>query len=108
RGKKLIRELSKGNKNKVGILAAMLINPEILILDEPFANLDPGSQSWLKWKLQVLNESGTTMIISSHDLKQITEIASRIILLEKGRIVEDCQKNDETLINLESYFKISI
>lgn len=104
KGKKLIRDLSRGNKAKVGILGAMLHEPEILILDEPFANLDPGSQSWLKWKLEDLNARGTTMIISSHDLRHITEITSRIIVLEAGKIVEDCKTNEDTLSKLESYF----
>ena len=63
RTNKLIRELSTGNKNKVGILSAILWSPELLILDEPFANLDPSSQVWLKNCLKVLNEKGTTVIL---------------------------------------------
>ncbi|HAN79488.1 MAG TPA: ATP-binding protein [Bacteroidales bacterium] len=100
------RELSEGNKNKIGILAAMLPKPEILILDEPFSNLDPSSQLWLKSKLKELNKQGVTVLISSHDLKHVTEISSRILLLEKGVIVKDTLTTDETLIELEKYFKI--
>ena len=102
--KKYIRELSAGNKNKVGILASMISAPEILILDEPFANLDPSSQSWLKSKLKKLNEEGVTVIISSHDLKHVTDICNRILLIEHGIIVKDKITNTETLDELENYF----
>ena len=102
--KKYIRELSAGNKNKVGILASMLFAPEILILDEPFSNLDPSSQSWLKSKLKKLNNEGVTIIISSHDLKHVTDVCNRILLIENGIIVKDKNTNAETLDELESYF----
>lgn len=103
---KYIRELSAGNKNKIGILASFLSKPEVLILDEPFSNLDPSSQSWLKSKLKELNHEGLTILISSHDLKHITEVCSRILLLEDGRIVKDTNTSNETLIELEKYFEI--
>jgi len=102
--KKYIRELSAGNKNKVGILASILSTPEILILDEPFSNLDPSSQSWLKSKLKKLNEDGVTIIISSHDLKHVTDVCTRILLIENGIIVKDKNTNSETLDELENYF----
>jgi ABC-2 type transport system ATP-binding protein len=90
----------------VGILASILSKPEFLILDEPFSNLDPSSQSWLKSKLKDLSKEGVTVIISSHDLKHVTEICSRILLLEDGRIVKDANTSNETLIELEKYFEI--
>lgn len=104
--KKYIRDLSAGNKNKLGILASLLTDPEILILDEPFSNLDPSSQSWLKSKLKKLNEEGVTMLISSHDLKHVTEICTRILLLENGIIIKDTNTNAETLVELENYFNV--
>ena len=104
--KKYIRELSAGNKNKIGILASFISKPEILILDEPFSNLDPSSQSWLKSKLKSLSNKGVTILISSHDLKHVTEICNRILLLEDGYIVKDTNINDETLVELEKYFEI--
>jgi len=104
--KKYIRDLSAGNKNKLGILASILTDPEILILDEPFSNLDPSSQSWLKSKLKKLNDEGVTMLISSHDLKHVTEICSRILLLENGIIIKDTNTNAETLVELENYFNV--
>jgi ABC-2 type transport system ATP-binding protein len=105
-GKKYIRELSAGNKQKVGIAAAMLIDPEILILDEPFSNLDPTSQIRLKKLLTDMNQRlGTTMIISSHDLSHISEVCTRIAILENGKIVRDMPKNDTTLAELRDYFE---
>ena len=100
------RELSSGNKNKIGILASFLSRPELLILDEPFSNLDPSSQSWLKSKLKELNSEGTTILISSHDLKHVTEVCSRILLLEEGLIIQDKNTSSDTLIELEKYFEI--
>jgi ABC-2 type transport system ATP-binding protein len=104
--KKYIRELSAGNKNKVGILSSIISNPEVLILDEPFSNLDPSSQSWLKMKLKKMNEEGVTIIISSHDLKHVTDICNRIVLIEEGKIIKDIHTNSETLLELESYFNV--
>ncbi len=104
---KYIRDLSAGNKNKVGILSTMISNPEIIILDEPFASLDPSSQLWLKSKLKDLNAKGTTIIISSHDLMHVTEICSRILILENGKIVNDSKTHSNSLQELESYFKLN-
>ncbi|MGB3464424.1 MAG: ATP-binding cassette domain-containing protein [Cyclobacteriaceae bacterium] len=102
--KKYIRDLSTGNKNKVGILSALLSSPELLILDEPFASLDPTSQAWLKKRLTEYHESGTTMILSSHDLGHVTSVSSRVILLEDGQVIKDNNTTQETLSELESYF----
>jgi ABC-2 type transport system ATP-binding protein len=104
--RKYIRELSAGNKNKLGILAAMLSEPEILILDEPFSYLDPRSQSWLKLKLTTLNNAGVAILISSHDIRHVTEICNRVILLENGIIISDTNTSEETLATLEDYFNV--
>lgn len=103
--KKPIRSLSQGNKNKIGIIAALIGNPQLVILDEPFAHLDPSSQISLKRLLSRINmESGTTMLISSHDLTHVTEVCHRIVLLEEGLILKDLQTADGTLGELEAYF----
>lgn len=104
--KKYIRDLSLGNKNKIGILAAIYASPEILILDEPFANLDPGSQSWLKRKLTELNQKGVSVLMSSHDLKHVTDVCSRVLLLDNGKIIKDIHVNNTALTELEAYFSI--
>lgn len=106
RGKnKYIRDLSKGNQKKVGIIAAMMGNPEVVILDEPFANLDPSSQFKLRKiiKDQAALQS-TTFLISSHTLDNITDVCTRIVILEKGKIVKDVAKTETTLQELEEFF----
>jgi ABC-2 type transport system ATP-binding protein len=104
--KRLIKDLSKGNKNKIGILGAMMGNPELLILDEPFANLDPSSQQWLSKKLKKLHEEGMTMIISSHNINHVTVISTRIVLLENGNIVKDLENCERSARELEEYFDV--
>jgi ABC-2 type transport system ATP-binding protein len=106
---KYIRDLSLGNTKKVGIVAAMLVRPKILILDEPFANLDPGSQIRLRHLLRDLNlQYGSTLIVSSHDLAHVTEICERIVLVEHGAIARDIQTSDATLDELERYFEAGV
>ncbi|OIP00173.1 MAG: ATP-binding protein [Bacteroidetes bacterium CG2_30_33_31] len=103
--KKYIRDLSKGNQKKVGIAAAIMSNPEIIILDEPFSNLDPTSQIILKKLLNKLStEKNISMLISSHDLNHVTDVCKRIVVLHKGDIVKDIETSTSTLNELESYF----
>jgi len=105
--KKFIRDLSKGNQKKVGIAAALLSEPEVLILDEPFANLDPSTQIRLKNLLrQLKEEKQMTMLISSHDLNHVTEVCERVVVLEKGLVVHDIKTHDDTLKELEEYFAV--
>ncbi len=102
---KYIRDFSKGNQNKIGIAAALMQNPELLILDEPFANLDPTTQIRLKTLLKQLRVThNVTTLISSHDLNHVTEVCNRIILLEKGIIIKDILTDENTLGELEAYF----
>jgi len=104
---KYIRDFSKGNQKKIGIAAALMGNPEIMILDEPFTSLDPSSQIRLRRMLTELNERlGTTMLISSHDLMHVTEVCSRIVALQKGIAVHDLQTNENTLRELEVFFAV--
>ena len=103
--KKYIRDLSKGNQKKVGITASFIGSPELVILDEPFSNLDPSSQILLKKLIQeFVKNDQTTFLISSHDLSHVTEVCNRIVLLEKGQIIKDIETNKATLKELESYF----
>ncbi|NRB61582.1 MAG: ABC transporter ATP-binding protein [Saprospiraceae bacterium] len=101
--KKYIRDLSKGNQKKVGIAAALIGQPELLVLDEPFANLDPSSQIQLKQLIKDL-PSDMTVLISSHDLTHITEVCKRIVVLEHGKVIRDITTEAETLTELENYF----
>ncbi len=103
--KKYLRDLSKGNQKKAGIIAALIGNPEVIILDEPFANLDPTTQIRLKKIIKELNEkTDTTILISSHDLIHVTEVCERIVVLDKGETVKDIQTSQATLEELEAYF----
>lgn len=103
--KKYIRDLSKGNLKKVGIAAALMGNPEVVLLDEPFENLDPSSQIRLKKLiLREIESSRVTFLISSHDLNHVTEICERIVLLEKGKVIRDLREKSEMMDELEAYF----
>ena len=101
---KYIRDFSKGNQNKIGITAALMQQPELLVLDEPFANLDPSTQIRLKAQLRLLKSPDLTTLISSHDLIHVTDVSDRIILFEKGRVIKDLYTNENTLEELEAYF----
>jgi ABC-2 type transport system ATP-binding protein len=103
--KKYIRDLSKGNLKKVGIAAALMGNPEAVLLDEPFENLDPSSQIRLKKLiLRETENSKVTFLISSHDLNHVTDICERIVLLEKGKVIRDLRDKSEMMAELEAYF----
>ncbi|MCL7762183.1 ABC transporter ATP-binding protein [Polaribacter sp. Z014] len=105
--KKYLRDLSKGNQKKAGIVAALMGNPKVVILDEPFANLDPTTQIRLKAIIKTLTENrDITVLISSHDLTHVTEVCERIVVLDKGNVVKDIETSTETLQELESYFSV--
>lgn len=104
---KYIRDLSKGNQKKVGIIGALIGNPQLIVLDEPFANLDPSSQFRLKKLIRdLIQDREVTMLISSHDLSHTVEISDRIIALDKGRIIKDIQTSEETLEELNTLFAV--
>lgn len=104
--KKYLRDLSKGNQKKAGIAAALMGAPQVVILDEPFANLDPSTQIRLKEILKNLSKNTkTTILVSSHDIQDVTEVCERIVLLEKGKVIKDIVTSPKTLKELESYFK---
>jgi len=105
--KKYLRDLSKGNQKKAGLVAALIGEPEVIILDEPFANLDPTTQIRLKKLLKAYAEdTQKTILISSHDLAHVTEVSDRIVVLDKGDIVKDIMTTPETLKELESFFAV--
>lgn len=107
--KKLIRDFSRGNKQKIGIIGAMIHRPSILILDEPFNFLDPSSQSVIKHLLAEYNkETNATILISSHNLNHTNDVCPRIALLENGIIIRDINNAHHTAEQeLESYFNIN-
>lgn len=104
--KKYLRDLSKGNQKKAGIVAALIGNPEVIILDEPFANLDPTTQIRLKKILKELSQQkGISVLVSSHDLMHVTDVCERIVVIDKGEVVKDLDTNEATLQELEAYFE---
>ena len=106
--KKYIRDFSAGNKQKVGIIAALLNRPQLVVLDEPFNFLDPSSQNQLKRLITEFNQStGATVLISSHNLQHTVEISTRVALLEHGVIINDFDNTDgKAEEKLEEYFNI--
>lgn len=104
--KKYIRNFSAGNKQKIGIIAAMMVNPEVLILDEPFNFLDPSSQIEIKDLILRMNkERNTTVLISSHNLNYTTDISTRVVLLENGLVKRDINNTGGAAIaELTDYF----
>ena len=105
--KKYLRDLSKGNMKKVGIIAALIGNPEVIILDEPFANLDPTTVNRLKKIIkELVDNPEVTVLVSSHDLVHTVEVCERIVALNKGEVVKDIVTSEETLKELEAFFAV--
>lgn len=105
--KKLIRSMSAGNKQKIGIISALLNNPKLVILDEPFNFLDPSSQNQLKRSLVDYNaNTGATILVSSHNLSHTIDISTRVVVMEHGKIVKDLDNSAENAkAELEEYFR---
>lgn len=106
--KKFIRNLSAGNKQKVGIISILFSRPELVILDEPFNFLDPSGQNILKNLLTDYHaETGATILVSSHNLQHTIDISTRIALLEHGEVIADMPNADGSARqSLEDYFKV--
>ena len=107
--KKLIRDFSAGNKQKIGIISAMLHQPEVLILDEPFNFLDPSSQSIIKHILKDYNQqTGASILVSSHNLEHTVDVCPRIALMEHGKIIRDIDNKEYSAKQeLEEYFNVT-
>ena len=104
---KYIRDFSKGNQFKIGIIAALLTKPAFLILDEPFANLDPTTQLRLVDMIKKMAaDSSMCIIVSSHDINHVSEVSSRILLMEKGKIIKDIAGGEAAYYEMVDYFKV--
>ena len=104
---KYIRDFSKGNQFKIGIIAALLTNPEFLILDEPFANLDPTTQLRLVDMIkQMAREKQLCVLVSSHDINHVSEVCTRILLMEIGKIIKDIAGGESAYEEMVKYFKV--
>lgn len=103
--KKYIRDYSKGNQKKIGIAAAFIGTPALVILDEPFANLDPRAQMQLQKLIKTFNtDQGVSLLVSSHDLLHVSEVSQRILILNKGELIKDVRTSKITLEDLRAFF----
>jgi ABC-2 type transport system ATP-binding protein len=83
-------KLSAGQKTRVGLAKALLNAPELLLLDEPTASLDPDTADWIRRKLKdYARARGATVLLASHNMAEVERLADRVILLDAGRIIED-------------------
>ena len=82
-----IKELSKGNQQKVQLLCALIYKPEFVILDEPFSGLDPYNIRLLEKIIKDVNKEGTTIMFSSHNMENVESLCQKLIMLKKGNIV---------------------
>lgn len=85
--KKKVKELSKGMQQKAQIIATLLHDPELIIVDEPFSGLDPVNTRMVKELLRQVNQRGTTIIMSTHQMHQVEELCDRILLINHGRVM---------------------
>lgn len=101
---KLIKNLSSGNKQKVGIIGALIPNSKLLIFDEPYVYLDPSSQFMLTKIFKDLKDEKKTIMISSHDFIYLSEFCTRFLFVEKGNIVKDLEGTDSSVDSMRSFF----
>lgn len=86
---KKIKNLSRGNKQKIALIAAFVTEPELVILDEPTSGLDPVMQAVFLDLIREVSEQGVTVFMSSHYLEEVAEVCSRVILMRHGKVIED-------------------
>jgi ABC-2 type transport system ATP-binding protein len=103
--KKYIRDLSMGNRKKVGLIGTLIGNPELVYWDEPFSNLDPSTQVRVR-KIIAAFADKITFVVSSHDLHHIADVCTRIVILEKGKIVKDVQRSETSSQQLLDFFGV--
>jgi ABC-2 type transport system ATP-binding protein len=83
-------KLSAGQKTRVSLAKALLNEPELLLLDEPTASLDPDTADWARSKLELYRRGrAATIVLASHNMAEVERLADRVIMLEKGRIIAD-------------------
>lgn len=89
-----IKELSKGNKQKIQFIIALLHNPDLIILDEPFSGLDPVSVEYFKKIILELRDQGKTIMFSSHIMSHVEMLCEEVVIIDKGRVILNCNLNE--------------
>jgi ABC-2 type transport system ATP-binding protein len=84
---KRAEELSKGNQQKIQFIAAILHDPQVLLMDEPFTGLDPVNAALLKEAFQEMKDRGKTLVFSTHQMETVEELCQSIAILDRGRVV---------------------
>lgn len=102
--KKLGDELSKGMMQKVSICCALIVDPQVLILDEPMVGLDPKAIKELKVVITELKEEGKTILISTHMMEMVDSLWDRLILMKDGKIITNITKEEAGSEDLEDLF----
>jgi ABC-2 type transport system ATP-binding protein len=96
---KKLGDLSRGNKQKVALIAAFMHNPELAILDEPSSGLDPLMQQSFLDLIRQENTRGTTILMSSHYLNEVADVCSRVLLIRAGKLVKDIPAHQLQSVN---------
>ncbi|MEI6228549.1 MAG: ABC transporter ATP-binding protein [Candidatus Saccharibacteria bacterium] len=91
---KKIRDLSRGNKQKIALIGAFMASPELVILDEPSSGLDPLMQQKFLELISTEAAKGTTIFMSSHYLKEVADVCSRVIFIRDGKLVRDIPRDE--------------
>lgn len=92
-GQASARVLSGGERQRLALVRALACEPELLLLDEPTASMDPASTAWLERTLLDAHQSGLSIVMVTHDLNQAKRLASRVVLMHRGQLIEDSDKN---------------
>jgi ABC-2 type transport system ATP-binding protein len=104
---KVISKLSRGTKDKIGIIAALVCNPKLLILDEPFSHLDtPSSLNLIELLNSMSKQFKTTQIITSPNMNVVSAFSTRIILMDQGAIKYDLSNNRDNQLVINKYFSL--
>ncbi len=91
-----VRAYSLGMRQRLGLATALLGDPPVLVLDEPFNGLDPAGTAWLRRFLEELAAEGRTILVSSHALSEVQQIADRVVIIDRGRLVREGRLDELT------------